>query len=201
MKFSASFSGGKDSTLAIKRMLDQGNDLVALIVSTKKGEDMSWTHNLARKYFEDIGQILDCQVLFTEAGLEDYEDLFEGALKASKELGAQACVFGDIDIQDHLDWNRARCKEAGITCIHPLECEGREAVLEEFLNTGLEARIIKVNKTFLDESIVGRVLDKDLVVELKSNKSIDPCGENGEYHTRIEVWSVEKYLKKIAKYT
>ena len=78
-----------------------------------------------------------------------------------------------------------------------MEGESREAVLEEFLNTGLEARIVKVNKTFLDESLEGRILDKDLVEELKSNKSIDPCGENGEYHTRLEVWSIEKYLKKL----
>ncbi|MBF1045830.1 MAG: selenocysteine lyase, partial [Peptostreptococcus sp.] len=65
MKFSASFSGGKDSTLAIKRMLDQGNDLVALIVSTKKEQDLSWTHNLEYRYFEDVGQILACKVIFT----------------------------------------------------------------------------------------------------------------------------------------
>ena len=98
MKFSASFSGGKDSTLAIKRMLDQGNDLVALIVSTKKGQDLSWTHNLEYRYFEDVGQILACKVIFTRAGLEDYEVQFEEALKSSKDLGAQACIFGDIDI-------------------------------------------------------------------------------------------------------
>lgn len=201
MKFSASFSGGKDSTLAIKRMLDQGNDLVALIVSTKKGQDLSWTHNLEYRYFEDIGQILACKVIFTRAGIEDYEVQFEEALKSSKDLGAQACIFGDIDIQDHLNWNKARCKRVGLECIHPLEYEDRQAILEEFLKTGLEARIVKVNKDLLEEDLVGRILDRDLVENFETNKSIDACGENGEYHTRVEVWSIEKYLKKNIKST
>lgn len=201
MKFSVSFSGGKDSTLAIKRMLDQGNDLVALIVSTKKGQDLSWTHNLEHRYFEDVGQILACKVIFTRAGLEDYEIQFEEALKTSKDLGAQACIFGDIDIEGHLNWNRARCKRVGLECIHPLEYEDRQAILEEFLKTGLEARIVKVNEDYLDKSYEGRLLDKGLIDYFKENDLIDACGENGEYHTRVEVWSIEKYLKKNIKST
>lgn len=197
MKFSASFSGGKDSTLAIKRMLDQGNDLVALIVSTKKGEDISWTHSIDKKYYEEVANLLACQVLFTESGPDNYEYLFEEALKSSKDLGAQACIFGDIDIQDHLNWNKARCKRVGLECIHPLEYEDRQAILEEFLKTGLEARIVKVNKDLLEDDLVGRILDRDLVENFETNKSIDACGENGEYHTRVEVWSIEKYLKKL----
>lgn len=201
MKFSASFSGGKDSTLAIKRMLDQGNDLVALIVSTKKGQDLSWTHNLEHRYFEDVGQILACKVIFTRAGLEDYEVQFEEALKTSKDLGAQACIFGDIDIEGHLNWNRARCRKANIGCIHPLEYEERENILDEFINSGLEARIVKVNEDYLDRSYEGRLLDKGLIDYFKENDLIDACGENGEYHTRVEVWSIEKYLKKNIKST
>lgn len=81
MKFAASFSGGKDSTLAIKRMLDEGKEVVALIVSTKKGQDQSWTHNLDKKYFQEVARILGAEVFFTESGVEDYEALFEEALR------------------------------------------------------------------------------------------------------------------------
>lgn len=194
MKFAASFSGGKDSTLAIKRMLDQGKEVVALIVSTKKGQDQSWTHNLDKKYFQEVARILGAEVFFTESGVEDYEALFEDALRESKVIGAEACIFGDIDIEGHLDWNRKRCAGAGLACLHPLEYEDRRAILEEFLDTGLEARIVKVNTDYLDESFIGRLLDRSLLEELSSYKGLDLCGENGEYHTRVDQESIEKNI-------
>ena len=192
MKFSASFSGGKDSCLAIKRMVDRGHQLVVLIVSSKKEEGVSWIHNLDINYYNMVGQAFGCKVIFTESSIDDYEKKFEKSLLMAKSKGAEACIFGDIDIKEHLLWNKNICRRVGIECIHPLAYEERQSILEEFFMSGLEAVIVKVNTELLDETLIGRILDRDLIEKFKKNNKIDLCGENGEYHTRIEVNSIKR---------
>ena len=77
MEFAASFSGGKDSTLAIKRMLDRGHRIVAIIVSGKEDKESSWTHNIKREYFKKAAEIFRCELIFTDTNVEDYEEKFE----------------------------------------------------------------------------------------------------------------------------
>ncbi|MST63111.1 aminotransferase class V-fold PLP-dependent enzyme [Peptostreptococcus anaerobius] len=189
MEFAASFSGGKDSILAIKKMLDRGHRLVALIVSTVENEDVSWTHSIEKEYFIEVSKILKCDVLFTDSKIDNYELRFENSLRIAKKIGAQFCIFGDIDIEKHLKWNKDRCDNAGLECIHPLLFANRLDILNDFFNTRFLARITKVNTLKLDESFVGRLLTPQIIEEF-SNYDIDYCGENGEYHTLIELNSI-----------
>ena len=184
MKFVASFSGGKDSYLSIYRMIQEGNELVGLIVSTKENGD-SWTHNLDSGYFEDIAKKFNCKVYFTNTNVENYEKNFEKALIETKKIGSTACVFGDIDNELHLNWNRDRCKNAGIECIMPLMNQKREDVVEDFLKLGIKAVVVKIDESKLDKSFLGRIFDKCFIEDIKRIKKIDLCGENGEYHTKI----------------
>lgn len=195
MEFAASFSGGKDSTLAIKRMLDKGHRIIAIIVSSKKDKLASWTHNIDRDYFKKAAEILRCEVIFTDTDVADYESNFEKALMKSKKLGAQACIFGDIDIVKHIEWNNRRCKNSGIECIHPLLFESRDSIVESFIKTGIEAKIIKVDSKKLSKDLIGKIYGQKLIDEMKKNH-IDPCGENGEFHTKVELNSLRKMVFK-----
>ncbi len=190
MEFAASFSGGKDSILAIKKMIDRGNRLVALVVSTIESQDISWTHSLSKEYFEEVAEILKCEVIFTDSMINDYELCFENALRIAKNIGAQACIFGDIDIEQHLKWNKDRCDSVGLECIHPLMFIDRKSILENLLATKFIARIKKVDNSKLAEAFIGRTLSPDTINDLEKC-NIDLCGENGEYHTVIELDSIE----------
>lgn len=196
MEFAASFSGGKDSILAIKNMIDKGNRIVSLIVSTNKENDKSWTHNIQKDYFIEVSKILKCEVIFTDSNVENYETCFEDALKIAKTLGASACVFGDIDIINHIKWNKERCDNVGIQCIHPLMFQDRKKIIDNFLNTNFIAKIKKVDNSKLEECFVGKILDKKLIYEFENKYNIDLCGENGEYHTIVDIDSIYREFSK-----
>lgn len=195
MEFAASFSGGKDSSLAIKRMLDKGHRIVAIIVSSKKDMISSWTHNIEREYFKKASEILRCEIIFTDTDVENYEINFEKALMKSKKLGAQSCIFGDIDIVEHIEWNNMRCKNSEIECIHPLLFENRENIVNSFIKTGIKAKIVKVDSKKLPEELIGELYDKKMIDKFKK-LNIDSCGENGEFHTRVELSSLRDALFK-----
>lgn len=196
MEFVASFSGGKDSTLAIKRMIDNGHRIIAIIVSKKKDLDESWTHGLSKKFFKEAAEVLRCDLIEVSTNVEDYEKNFENGLKSAKEIGAQACVFGDIDINIHLKWNKDRCKNAGLQCIHPLMFEDRNSICREFISSGLNAKIVKVDEKKLPKDFLGKNYNEDFLKLLDEFKGVDKCGENGEFHTSIDIDSMQKVFCK-----
>lgn len=189
MEFVASYSGGKDSILSIKRMVDLGHRLIAIIVSTKKDEEISWTHSIDNSYFRDVSEALRCEVIYTDTDVEQYEERFEMALKNAKKIGVQACVFGDIDNKEHILWNKNRCKNAKIECIHPLMFEKREEIVKEFLSTGLSAKVIKIGKG-IPEKCIGMDFDTHFLDIISDLDGADICGENGEYHTKVDIESI-----------
>lgn len=193
MEFVASYSGGKDSILAIRRMMNKGHRLVAIVVSTKSGVDESWTHSLPKSYFEMAADVLRCEVIFTDTNVDSYEERFESALSKAKSIGAIACVFGDIDNDLHLKWNKDRCDNVGILCVHPLMFEDRRKIVDEFMDSGLVAKVVKVGSQIPDR-FIGRTLDRELISELEVIDDADICGENGEYHTAVEIDSIYEVM-------
>lgn len=194
MEFVASFSGGKDSLMAIKQTLERGGRLVAIIVSTREDMKTSWTHGLDKEYYKKVADILRCEVIFTDTDIDNYEKEFEAALEKSKKLGARACVFGDIDILQHLSWNKRRCDNVCIECIHPLMFKNRSEIVEDFLNSDLKAKIKKLDENKLAKDMLGRDFDREFIESIKKIEGVDVCGENGEYHTVVDPYSIRKVL-------
>ena len=98
-KFIMSFSGGKDSILALYRMIQEGHEPVALLTTVKKNQEKSWTHGLDNEILHRISKSLDIPLLLVECDVNEYERKFEEALIKAKDMGATMCVFGDIDIE------------------------------------------------------------------------------------------------------
>lgn len=184
MKFVCSYSGGKDSTLALYRAIKAGHEPVALIMTCDKENERSWFHNIPYAMLQDAAEALNIPLMRVETAGERYAGDFEQALLKCKEMGAGMCVFGDIDIQEHYDWCHARCQNAGIESFFPLWQEPREKVVTAFLEAGFQALITVVNTGAMDESYVGQTLSKALVAKMASEK-VDVCGEMGEYHTFV----------------
>ncbi len=184
MKFVSSFSTGKDSMLALHKMVLKGHEPIGIIVMYNPKAERSWFHGAGLSLLETISKSLDIPLICCETTGDDYHIVMEKALKEAKKKGAEACVFGDIDLQGHRDWNEERCSNAGLKAILPLWQEDRESLVKEVINLGYKCIIKCVNREQIPESFLGKVLSEEILEEMRKYQ-IDLCGENGEYHTIV----------------
>ena len=126
--FVASYSGGKDSILAIYRAIKLGMKPVSLIITYNINMERSWFHGIPYDLLNEVSASLDIPIKLIKTSGEDYAANFEKELKAQKENGAEVCVFGDIDLEEHLQWCATRCDAAGIQGFFPLWQEERKAL-------------------------------------------------------------------------
>lgn len=183
-KIVVSFSGGKDCTLSLYRMIKKGYKVAGLIVTFENKND-SCFHKIPRSIFKEISNQLEIPLIEVDCSYgNNYELEFEKALKYSKENGAEICIFGDIDIEAHKSWCLDRCNNAGIKGEFPLWQEERESITNEFIDYGFKAIIKKVSLKYLGEDFLGKELTKETVKQVK-DLGCDPSGENGEYHTLV----------------
>ncbi|MCJ8342266.1 MAG: diphthine--ammonia ligase [Cetobacterium sp.] len=183
-KFIMSYSCGKDSTLALYRMIEQGHTPLALMITINKKNNSSWFHNISSNHMRDVANSLDIPLMLIQCEGDEYEASFSEALSKFKEMGADSCVFGDIDIEAHREWCTKRCTEANIEPIFPLWQENREDLVHEFIDKGFKATIKIVNLNYLSSEFLGKTLNRE-IVEIIKKEGADPCGENGEYHTFV----------------
>lgn len=183
-KFIMSFSGGKDSILALYKMIKKGYEPVALLTTIKKDREKSWTHHLDNNFLRRVSESLEIPILLVECDVDDYERKFEEALFKAKDMGATICAFGDIDIELHRNWDLDRCKNTGIEAKLPLWQQNREELVYEFIDSGFETIINKVNLKYMGVEFLGKVLDRKIIEDIKLTGA-DACGENGEYHTFV----------------
>lgn len=184
MKFVISYSCGKDSALALYRMIKQGHVPIAMITTINSQQERSWFHGIDDALLNRISQSLNIPLIACVTDGENYHISLEESLRKAKTMGAEGCVFGDIDITGHLDWNRLRCENAGLECIVPLWQESREAIVKEIIDNKFIAIIKCVQNKYKDSDILGKVLTYDLARQIEQSGA-DVCGENGEYHTVV----------------
>lgn len=184
MRFALSYSGGKDSALSLYKLVQQGHTPVALITTINSEQQRSWFHGIPQQLLQDVADSMQIPLIVCDSTPKDYTESLEAALGKAKKLGAEACAFGDIDIDDHKTWNDQRCANQGLECLLPLWKMDREAAIQEMLDAGFKALIKIVDSSILDESFLGETLTASLVQDIKA-AGADACGENGEYHTFV----------------
>lgn len=184
MKFVMSFSGGKDSILALHKMIEAGHEAVALLVMFKEQEERSWVHGLDVPMLEAIAGAMNIPLLCCHADMKTYAEDMERYLKKAQEMGAEACAFGDIDIEDHRKWDEERCTAVGMKAFLPLWGCDRTENVREVIRQGYRCVIKCVRNGMLPESLLGKNLSEEVLEEMKKY-DVDLCGENGEYHTVV----------------
>lgn len=184
MKFVVSYSGGKDSVLALHHMIAQGHTPVALLVMANHSQKRSWFHGMDLKLMEEVAASLEIPLLLCHSAGEDYQEKMEAGLRQAKAMGAEAAVYGDIDIEGHRQWCQERCDAVGLERIHPLWHRDREENTREAIDLGYQCLIKCVKNGVLPQDYLGKMLSLELLEEMKS-RGIDVCGENGEYHTVV----------------
>jgi diphthine-ammonia ligase len=183
--FACSWSGGKDSCMAFYYAVQNGGVPLSLLTMCIENGNRTRSHGLAPGIIHAQAASLSISMTTVNTSWDNYEENFINTLKDLKvSRGIDSAVFGDIDLQEHKDWEDKVCKKAEVTPFLPLWKMDRELILKEFLNVGFKAVIVAVNEKCLDKSFLGRELDYGIISEFKK-LNVDPCGENGEYHTVV----------------
>ncbi len=178
-----SWSGGKDSMLALHRALAAGVRVEVLLAMFDEGGERSRSHAIPPKLMQAQADALGIELAIGRAGWADYEAAFTARLREFAVRGITHGLFGDIDLQPHRDWEEKVCAAAGLRAELPLWQEPRRALVDELLALGYRARVVCVDARFLDASFCGREFDAAFLADLPGG--VDACGENGEFHTFV----------------
>ena len=179
-----SWSGGKDSCLALHRAMSSGLQPTALVTMLVEGGQRSRAHGLTIGLLNRQASSLGIRLLTRGTSWNDYEANFVDTVSGLRNEGVSIGVFGDIDLEQHRDWVERVCSSIGIRAVLPLWKSAREDLLREFLSLGFRAIIVSVKDGALDREFLGKTLDHSIIDEMKSI-GIDASGEEGEYHTFV----------------
>ena len=179
-----SWSGGKDSCLALYEALRLGYKVTHLVNFISNEEKRVRFHGTDSSLIRMQGTAMGITVAQYETDWDGYERDFKAGVRGLLPTGVKGMIFGDIYIDVHKEWVERVCGEIGIEALEPLWNRPTVEILEQFIDLGFEAVIVSANSKYIDECWVGRAVDSDFQDYL-SGKGIDPCGENGEYHTVV----------------
>lgn len=178
-----SWSGGKDSCLALWHARQSGMSVTRLITAMDESGSGSRSHGVPPELITAQADALGLDLRFYDTSWKTYEDKFIAMLKEAREDGIQHAIFGDIDLVPHREWEEKVCAQAGLQAVLPLWNEPRIKLVDEFLALGFKAVVVCVNGNYLSEDFCGREFDAAFLSDLPAG--VDACGENGEFHTFV----------------
>ncbi|MDU1889476.1 MAG: diphthine--ammonia ligase [Dysgonomonas sp.] len=181
------WSGGKDSALALYKVLESNEyEIVSLLTTISDETQQSSMHLIPTGLLEQQAAKIDIplyKVMLPSSGLEGYENQMKKAIQHFKEIGVTHAIFGDIFLSDVKSYRENQLRPYGIEVVEPLWNKSSDEVIEDFLASGIRTKIVVTQADKLDESFVGQDITRELINRLPVG--VDPCGENGEYHTLV----------------
>jgi uncharacterized protein (TIGR00290 family) len=185
--FALSWSGGKDSALALWTLRRRLHEPKALITTVTESYERISMHGVRRELLarqaEELGIPLVEVVIPASCVNDVYEARMAEAFAAAPLAGVEAVAFGDLFLEDVRAYREERLAAAGRCGLFPLWGKDTAALAREFTDAGFEATLVCVDPRALDASFAGRRYDERLLRDLPPG--VDPCGENGEFHTFV----------------
>jgi len=178
-----SWSGGKDSCAALARARESF-DVAAMVTMFDEEAARSRSHGLRPEVLAAQANRLGLRRVTGRCTWQTYDRAFSEALETLRSDGITHVIFGDILFEEHRRWAEGICAPHGITAVEPLWGSSTDTLFEEWIASGADAVIVTARAEFLDETWLGRRLDRDLLPEF-TRLGVDPCGERGEYHTVV----------------
>ncbi|MGI4875810.1 MAG: ATP-binding protein [Janthinobacterium lividum] len=183
-----SWSGGKDSALALHYAQHDPRYCVAhLLTSVNAHYERVSMHGVRVELLEAQAQRLGLpltQLRLPEMpSMADYDQALLATLTGLQQQGVSQVIYGDIFLEDLRAYREQQLAQVPLQGVFPLWQRPSVDVLEEFWAAGFQAIVVCVNDRWLDKSFCGRLLDRDFVRDLPPG--VDPCGENGEYHSFV----------------
>ena len=182
-----SWSSGKDSAWSLYQLQqDPKIEVVGLLTTFNQAFDRSAIHGvrleLVRAQAEAAGLPLLEIPLPWPCSNEAYERAMAEALdRAKRELSPDAVAFGDLFLEDIRQYREERMADTGLELLFPIWGIPTDELAEHMIEAGLQAHVTCLDPSKMPEVLSGASFDKDFIVKLPS--VVDPCGENGEFHT------------------
>jgi len=183
-----SWSGGKDSALALREILAEGEfEIAALLTTVTADYDRISMHGVRRTLLErqadSLGFPVEIVPISKNSSNEEYEANMRRVLTKHLATGVSSVAIGDVLLEDVRQYRERNLAKIGMKGIFPLWRRDTRELVYTFIDLGFEAIITCVDSQALSKDYAGRALDRQFVDGLPP--LVDPCGENGEYHSFV----------------
>ena len=183
-----SWSGGKDSCVALYEIQRARKYRVAALLTTvTRDYDRISMHGVRRvlleKQADSLGLRLHQVLISKDATNEEYEMKMGEAFSGYVEQGIDSIVFGDLFLEDIRIYREQFLARHNMRGLFPVWHRDTTRFIKEFIELGFKAVVICVDSRILDQSFAGRMIDEAFLSSLPPH--VDPCGENGEFHTFV----------------
>ncbi len=181
-----SWSSGKDAAYALDRVRDAGEyEVVGLVTTINSTHGRVAMHavpeDLLQRQADAVGLPLWPVPIPWPCPNEKYEAAMTDVVQRAVAGGITHMVFGDLFLEDIRAYRETQLADTGITPVFPIWTTDTKHLAERMLASGLKAKVACVDPAQLDRTFAGRQFDGSMLEDLPAG--IDPCGENGEFHT------------------
>jgi uncharacterized protein (TIGR00290 family) len=182
------WSGGKDSAMALHELHSRGAyEVLALLTTVTEQYDRVSMHGvrtaLLERQAESLGLPLEKVYIGVNASNEEYEARMRDKLVYYQARGVSSVAFGDLFLEDVRQYREENLSRVGMKGLFPLWGRDTSELAHSFIDLGFKAVITCVDSNLLDGAFVGRDFDRQFLSELPA--AVDPCGENGEFHSFV----------------
>ena len=182
------WSSGKDSAFALYTVQQENEFSIEKLVTTVNSDlDRISMHGLRKdlllKQAENLNIPLHIIPLSGNVSMSTYNEVMEAETLKFASEGFQYSIFGDIFLEDLKKYREDQLQKTPLQPVFPLWKRDTKILMKEFLAAGFKAITVCVNAKLLDQSFCGRIIDESFLNDLP--EGIDPCGENGEFHTFV----------------
>jgi len=182
------WSGGKDSAFALHELQKSNHfEVAALITTITEGYDRISMHGVRRTLLEQqaasLGIPLEQILISQKATNEEYGTKMQTLLERYLLQGITKVAFGDLFLEDLRKYREENLAKIGMSGVFPIWRRDTAAMAHEFISLGFRAVICCVDSKALDGKFVSRDFDAEFIDELPT--AVDPCGENGEFHSFV----------------
>jgi uncharacterized protein (TIGR00290 family) len=183
-----SWSSGKDSAFALHEARRCGlADIVGALTTVSEAYGRVAMHGVRDSLLERQAAALDLPLLRimlpNPCSNEIYEQRMAAACGRLQEQGVRHIVFGDLFLEDIRAYREKQLAAAGMSGIFPLWRRDTSALARDMIASGLIAHLVCIDPRRLARGFAGRRYDASLLADLPAD--VDPCGENGEFHTVV----------------
>jgi uncharacterized protein (TIGR00290 family) len=183
-----SWSGGKDGAVALGEVLKERRyRIAALLTTVTEDYDRTSMHGVRRclleRQVESLGLPLEVVMISRNASNDEYEAKMAHLLERYRSFGVTSVVFGDIFLEDLRRYREEKLARVGMTAVFPLWKRDTRELAHSLAPQGFRTMTTCVDTQSLDPRFVGRTIDEQFLTELP--ESVDPCGENGEFHSFV----------------
>lgn len=183
-----SWSSGKDATFALHVAIASKDFSVEKLVTTLNTDfNRISMHGIRKGLLQQQAESLAIPLhiipLHGNISMDSYTSIMEEHMSELKNEGFETAIFGDIFLEDLMEFRENQLHAIGLEGKFPLWKKNTTELAHDFIELGYQAIVVCVNANVLDKSFCGRLFDEQFLSELPEN--VDPCGENGEFHTFV----------------